>query len=69
MEQDFMTIRTKWMRKLVSKLVMRTLKSKGIKVEELLLDRFVIETDEENITLTSSVSVKMKRSELEELLK
>lgn len=69
MEQDFMTIRTKWMRKLVSKLVMRTLKSKGIKVEELLLDRFVIETDEENITLMSSVSVKMKRSELEELLK
>ena len=64
-----MTIRTKWMRKLVSKLVMRTLKSKGIKVEELLLDRFVIETDEENITLMSSVSVKMKRSELEELLK
>ena len=69
MEQDFMTIRTKWMRKLVSKLVMRALKSKGIKVEELLLDRFVIETDEENITLMSSVSVKMKRSELEELLK
>lgn len=64
-----MTIRTKWMRKLVSKLVMRTLKSKGIKVEEFLLDRFVIETDEENITLMSSVSVKMKRSELEELLK
>ena len=64
-----MTIRTKWMRKLVSKLVMRALKSKGIKVEELLLDRFVIETDEENITLMSSVSVKMKRSELEELLK
>ena len=64
-----MTIRTKWMRKLVSKLVMRTLKAKGIKVEELLLDRFVIETDEENITLMSSVSVKMKRSELEELLK
>ena len=69
MEQDFMTIRTKWMRKLVSKLVMRALKSKGIKVEELLLDRFVIETNEENITLMSSVSVKMKRSELEELLK
>lgn len=64
-----MTIRTKWMRKLVSKLVMRALKSKGIKVEELLLDRFVIETNEENITLMSSVSVKMKRSELEELLK
>lgn len=65
---DSMTIKTKWGRKIVGKLIMKILKSKGIPAT-VIVDDLYVTTNENDILADVSIKFAIRRDVLEELLK